>query len=327
MRKWTSTRMMAMDRAAPVTATTMSMAAATAAAQRRQARWAFGLPLAAVLVAVAIAFSAYKDGRLTCGRYVLNAYLYVILSLLIASIVATQLGALDDVAADAAAAARPRRRRRTDEQAAAAAATAPLARSLYRGWALLAVFALTIGALLLTMWIDPRRTVAKHAAWLVFVGLFGVMLHPIYAYTRARGVFAHTALTTLAVVVGLTGLAFWHPEWIRLSWGTGLLVALFAGIVLRLLMLLVRPPQNPSREREEEVAATAAFARWRSWDVLLSWAFIVLFSLLLLYDTKRLQVHAAACGSARLPVPDYVNDSVGIFLDVANLFANLGRVQ
>ena len=317
VRKWKSTRMMAMDRAAPATATTM--AAATAAAQRRQARWAFGLPLAAVLVAVAIAFSAYKDGRLTCGRYVLNAYLYVILSLLIASIVATQLGALDDVAADAAA--RPRRRRNDDE-----AGAAPLARSLYRGWALLAVFALTIGALLLTMWIDPRRTVAKHAAWLVFVGLFGVMLHPIYAYTRARGVFAHTALTTLAVVVGLTGLAFWHPEWIRLSWGTGLLVALFAGIVLRLLMLLVRPPQNPSRE-EDAAAATAAFARWRSWDVLLSWAFVVLFSLLLLYDTKRLQVHAAACGSARLPVPDYVNDSVGIFLDVANLFANLGRVQ
>ena len=287
---------------------------------RRQARGALGLLLGAVAVGIAIALSAYPGGRLTCGRYVLNAYLYVIVSLLLASLVATQLGVLD--------------RDESDDRDRPPSRDA--LRAAYRSTGgVLLLFVLTLLALGATLWVDPRQTLAKHAAWLLFVALFGAMLHPIYAYTRARRVFMRTALTTIGVVLGLTALAFWRPEWISLSWGSALLVMLIAGIVLRVVMLLLRPSSPPpprvtrsSADRNNSQASQdSEWSRWLAWDTLLSWGFVVLFSFLLLYDTKRLQVRAGQCGKPALPVPDYVNDSVGIFLDVANLFANLGRVQ
>jgi FtsH-binding integral membrane protein len=298
---------------------------------RQQARGALGLLLGAVAVGIAIALSAYPGGRLTCGRYVLNAYLYVIVSLLLASLVATQLGVLDHDESDGREPPPSR----------------DALRAAYRSTGgVLLLFVLTLLALGATLWVDPRQTLAKHAAWLLFVALFGAMLHPIYAYTRARRVFMRTALTTIGVVLGLTALAFWRPEWISLSWGSALLVMLIAGIVLRVVMLLLRPSTAAAKSTDNEHSRkggalegasparewwsserSSEWSRWLAWDTLLSWGFVVLFGFLLLYDTKRLQVRAGQCGKPALPVPDYVNDSVGIFLDVANLFANLGRVQ
>ena len=55
---------------------------------------------------------------------------------------------------------------------------------------------------------------------------------------------------------------------------------------------------------------------------ILSYVFIIIFSFLLLYDTKKLQVNAKKC-----IIPDYVNESISIFLDIINLFSNLGRVN
>lgn len=289
--------------------------------QRQSAAATFGLLLAAILIGCGIGLFAYPNGRLTCGNYVLNAYLYILLSLILASLVATQLGVLD---VDS----------NTNADTNADTGVPSAFRALFSstiGWMVL--FLTTLGALFLTMWTDPRQTVAKHGAWLLFVGCFGVLLHPIYAYTRRRGVFARTALTTLAVVLGLTALAFWRPDWISLSWGPVLLVMLFAGIIMRIVMWFTQPPveygveygDDGEDDDNENPHATVVRGRWRQWfkwDELLSWGFVVLFSLLLLYDTKRLQVHARRC-----VVPDYINDSVSIFLDVSNLFANLGRIQ
>ena len=58
------------------------------------------------------------------------------------------------------------------------------------------------------------------------------------------------------------------------------------------------------------------------WSYILSYGFVILFSFLLLYDTKKLQVQAKKC-----VIPDYINESIGIFLDIINLFANMGRIN
>ena len=55
-----------------------------------------------------------------------------------------------------------------------------------------------------------------------------------------------------------------------------------------------------------------------------------LFSLYLLYDTKVLQVKAENCQNMIKnfnQYPNYPRESLSIFLDILNLFTNIGRIN
>ena len=52
---------------------------------------------------------------------------------------------------------------------------------------------------------------------------------------------------------------------------------------------------------------------------ILSYGIVLLFVIFLLYDTKRLQINAKQCIEKTV---DYINESLGIFLDVVNIFVN-----
>ena len=51
---------------------------------------------------------------------------------------------------------------------------------------------------------------------------------------------------------------------------------------------------------------------------------IVLFIFFLLYDTKKIQINAKKCITEKA---DYINESLGVILDVLNLFQNLVAAQ
>ena len=168
------------------------------------------------------------------------------------------------------------------------------------------IFIFTLGTLFLTMTINPQNTIWKHLAWLSFICLIGVTMYPIYMFTKMNNVFLRTLITTLVIVIGLTSVAFYKPEIISLSWGPILITLLAIGIIMKLLNIFMN--KNPASQGR--------------WSYILSYGFVVLFSFLLLYDTKKLQVNAKKC-----VVPDYINESIGIFLDIINLFSNLGRIN
>ena len=55
----------------------------------------------------------------------------------------------------------------------------------------------------------------------------------------------------------------------------------------------------------------------------MTYFFIVVFMVFILYDTKRLQINAKECVKA-----DYIKESLGLFLDIFNIFVrvlSLGR--
>ena len=56
----------------------------------------------------------------------------------------------------------------------------------------------------------------------------------------------------------------------------------------------------------------------------MSYFFIGLFVLFILYDTKKIQVNAKNCKTLKV---DYINESLGIVLDALNLFQNIADVQ
>ena len=235
----------------------------------------FSLLLVFVVVSFFIYKKAYKNNELTCNNYILNTYLYIILSIIIVSLVVLLVE-----------------------------------KNNYNynsiGKYFWVIFLFTLGLLFLTMMINPKNTLLKHLSWLGFICLIGITMYPIYIYTKMNNVFLRTLVTTLIIVVGLTGVAFFKPELISLSWGPVLITLLFIGIIMRLLNIFMN--KNPNSQNK--------------WSYILSYGFVILFSFLLLYDTKKLQVNAKKC-----VIPDYINESIGIFLDIVNLFANMGRIN
>jgi FtsH-binding integral membrane protein len=239
----------------------------------------FSLLLILIITIFFIYKKAYPNNKLTCKNYILNTYLYIILSIIIVSIVVLLI----------------------DKNKIKNKIINSGGSKLF--WIL---FIFTLGFLFLTLYINPKNTFTKHIVWLLFIISIGITMYPIYLYTKMSNVFLSTLITTLIIVIGLTLIAFYKPELISLSWGTMLLSLLVIGIILLLCNIFL----NKNIQSQNKLG------------YILSYGFVILFSFLILYDTKKLQVNAKKC-----IIPDYINESVGIFLDIINIFANMGRIN
>ena len=90
-----------------------------------------------------------------------------------------------------------------------------------KGMAYFASFLVLIGLVISLNFIVPDtklKMVLKHVLWLVILSLFALQLSLIVKYTSS-GVLANTLLTTGLLVLALTAIAFWKPEWISLKMG------------------------------------------------------------------------------------------------------------
>lgn len=226
-----------------------------------------------LIVSFFIYKKAYIKGKLTCNDFILNSYLYILLSLLLICNVV--------ILVDKKNALRFYRQ---------------------RGFFWFLLFT-SLSFLLLTMSLDPRKTIFKHLAWLVWIITMGISMYPIYLRSKQNGVFFSSLAVTFAMVSILTSIAFYRPDMIDLKMGPILFVLLLSGILLKIF--------------------TAIFAKRKTANNIsyyTSYIFVVLFSLFILYDTKKLQVNAKKC-----VIPDYINESMGVFLDVLNLFSSISR--
>ena len=225
-----------------------------------------------LVVSFLIYKKAYIKGKLTCNNFILNSYLYILLSLLL---ICNTVILADKTKMN-------------------------LFRKSWFFWFLL--FS-SIGLLILTMNLDPRKTIVKHMAWLLWILTMGITMYPIYLRSKQNGVFLSSLAVTFSMVALLTGFAFFRPDLINLKMGPVLTVLLLGGILLKMFTFIFAKKETTNHV-----------------GYLMSYAFIALFSLFILYDTKKLQLHAKNC-----VVPDYINESMGVFLDILNLFSNVSR--
>ena len=162
----------------------------------------------ASLVFILLIFGVFnlsiKDNKFTCNRYILNTYLYIILTL---NIIALLLLSLEYLKIEF----RP---------------------SLLE---FLAIFLVSIGCIILLHHIDPEQIILKHLVWLILILLLGVIFYPMYSIFKDRKHQILMAIaTTLCLFVGLSIIAYIKPEWISLSWGPVLLILLLGGIIMEL---------------------------------------------------------------------------------------------
>ena len=130
----------------------------------------------------------------------------------------------------------------------------------------------------------------------------GIMMYPMYANNKS--LFYHVGLTTFLLLVILSIFAYARPDLIKNSWGTYLFIMLLTLLGARLIELF------------------AGFKHNSKYSRIISYISIVVFSLYVMFDTKNIIVNADNCVN-----PDYINESVNLFLDSVNLFTNIYSVN
>jgi len=154
-----------------------------------------------------IAINSFKDGKFTCNKYLLNTYLYIILTFNILIIINLALEHFK--------------------------VKIPLILGL-----LLPLFFINIGVIFAIKATNPERVLLKHILWLVFVLIISLMVFPLYVSSEKKVVMS-ALFTTLFLTVVLSSIAYAKPEWISLSLGPILFFALLAVIIMELLLLFL----------------------------------------------------------------------------------------
>ena len=220
--------------------------------------------------------------RFHCNNYMLNTYLYFILSwgIVLSTVTAVQYKNI------------------------------PLQQIFTKPFTIL----LTIGciALILGLMALKAKTsfITKHILFILLLILFGVTLYPLYILNKDR--FNHVGLTTIAIFLVLSTITALKPELISDSWSMYLFIAVVALFIARLVEIFVIERGNDGK--------------LSNYSRMVSYGAICIFSLFIMYDTKQVLVNASGCKVSPFG-PDYINESINLFLDSMNLFTNLYRVE
>lgn len=227
--------------------------------------------------------SAFKKGFFTCNKYILNTYLYILMAFVIISL-EILLFDRNNIKMD-----------------------------FYNKIGGIGAFILTlfiiIGALILTMVVNPRNVILKHLCWLVLVSMFSFLAYPAYLRSKDNNTLLSVLLSLTAILLVFTAVAFIRPDFISLSWGPVLLFLLI-GVILTHVIFLFTLNKRTNQENVKYIRGVSYFI-------------IILFIFFILYDTKKIMIGAKMCIEKKA---DYINQSLGIVIDALNLFQSLSNV-
>ena len=226
------------------------------------------LMVLAILIVIVVFFvytRSFTDDVPSCDNYITNVYLYVLLALLITSF-----------------------------------SVLFIAKRKYpiTSTKVLLAFAVAMLSLFTIFMINPNNVLFNHAVWITFIIAISVSIYKIWRVSEYRGVLTNTLIITLLLTIGLISVSHTRPDWVQLSWGSILTVALLAGLFAWIIPMIF-----------------ADITKMTIYYKFLSAIFVFIFMMFILYDTKLLRINAMNC-----IVPNYPKDSFGLFLDVINLF-------
>ena len=160
------------------------------------------------------------------------------------------------------------------------------------------------------IWILPKmsaNTPLKYVAAASFAYLVGQMSGTLVKRLDEQNILARTLFLATGVFVGMVAVGIYDKNNL-LGFGPYLLGALIGLIVAQIILFIL--------------TATTAIQKQQYFQgrKVLSFVGIAIFSLLAAYDTQLVKLHARQCKKQG----DYVNESLGLFLDFANLFQDIG---
>ena len=174
------------------------------------------------------------------------------------------------------------------------------------GWAALLVFIASFALI----WFIPgmsSNTPLKYVAAISFAYLMGQLSGPLVERLDEQNILARTLFLATGVFVGMVLVGIYDKN-NMLGFGPYLFGALIGLIVAQLILFILTATTTIQKEQYFEGRK------------LLSFFGVALFSLFTAYDTQVVKLHARQCKKRG----DYINESLGLFLDFVNLFQYLG---
>jgi len=161
----------------------------------------------------------------------------------------------------------------------------------------------TVGLIILQLYLPPG--VPKYLVFLTFILLLSQILRPLEDQLQEKGLLFEVTVMTLGIFIPMVLLGLYDKLNI-LSWGIYLLFALIGLIIARIILYALALTGDYSGEQistGSKVLSTVAIA---------------LFGLFTTWDVNLIREKAKRCDKN----PDYVDSSMGLFLDLINLFTS-----
>lgn len=151
---------------------------------------------------------------------------------------------------------------------------------------------------------------AKYILAIVLAALFGQLNRPLVERLQDRHALFRVFALATGTFVGMFAIGMFDSGNF-LGIGSYLIGALVGLIVAQLILMILR------------VTDTVGGTQGVTGQNILSFVGVGLFALFTAYDTQKIKLNARLCRGR----PDYINESVSVFLDFINLFANFGSLD
>ena len=241
------------------------------------------------VICIAIGHYAFKNGLLTCDHYVLNTYLYILLSVFIIYLIVLindKTGIFNGIIYQ------------------------------YGFGTVILILILFIGLIYLLYKIPPQDIFKSNFVWLLLIILLGILIIPIIELSRMTGVLGNAGLYTCIIVI-ITGLlGYYKGDYIiRFDWDYYLYIGLILLFVISIIGLYYIYIYNPPLE------TVLMFI------YIMSIISLIIFVLLLLSVHKTLKENAEKCinGNGTV-IPNYPMQSFTIIIKIYNIFTELVQI-
>lgn len=243
--------------------------------------------IVAVVTCILIGHYAFKNGMLTCDNYVLNTYLYIILSILLmfmVILVNDKFGMFNSLLIWMSQGSRFR-----------------------MIGAFILIIAVSIGLIITLQIIKPNNIVASNIIWLTLIIVLGISLIPTIWFGRLTDVVGLAGMLTIliTIVVGFLGY-YYGNEIVTFDWDKYLNIALLVLIVVVIIGMFTITNQN------------TMYIFYMTISIIC----LIIFALLLLSNHKQLKQNADKCIDGKV-VPNYPVESFNIFIKMLNIFQEL----
>jgi FtsH-binding integral membrane protein len=234
------------------------------------------------IIMIGVYNTAFKKGHFTCHRYILNTYLYILMALVI---ICLEVLSFDLYKID-------------------------LHRHLGGVLSFVILLVVVLGVLWITMFINPRNVLLKHASWFLFTLIMGYLAYPAYLKSKDNNTLMSVLLSLVSILVVFSLVVFINPDFVSFKWGPILFFILVGVIITHIVFLLTLKKRN-KKQNTNYVKGVSYFI-------------IVLFIFFIMYDTKKIIVAAKHCKESTV---DYINQSLGIVIDALNIFQSLANIS
>ena len=243
-----------------------------------------------LLICILIGNYAFKSGILTCDHYVLNTYLYVMLAFLLMYLMVLlndKFGIFNPV-------------------------LEMLGSMGFFGFIILLV--IIVGLMYLLNKTPADELIKSNLLWLCLLVFVGILIIPIIYFGRIMNVNNIAGYFTLAIII-ITGLLGYYlgDKIITFDWDYYLHIALISLIVFGILGSVYIGINNSD-------AQTIIYFIY-----IVSILSLILFTLLLLSNQKKLKEHAEKCIDGQV-IPNYPLESLSIVIKIYNIFIDIVRI-